>query len=94
VVWGVARAIGRASNVIREDPAQTRESLLKYFQATPPAVMDAVVKNLQTAFAPDGRQTESMWRNMLEFAAKAGHDVSGLDAREGGLWTNEFLDRR
>lgn len=94
VVRRVVRAIGRGSNVIRENPALTRDSLLKYFDKTPPPVMEAVVKNLQSAFAPDGRQSEPMWRNLLEFAGKAAKASVTLDAREGSLWTNEFIGGR
>lgn len=91
LVRRVARAVGRGSNVIRENPGLTRDSLLKYFDKTPPAVMEAVVRNLQSAFALDGRQSEAMWRNLLEFAARAGGGPVTLDPREGVLWTNEFI---
>lgn len=90
----VVRALGRGSNVIRENAALTRESLLKYFDKTPPAVMDAVVRNLRTAFAPDGRQTLEMWKNLADFAAKAGKTTAGVDVSEGGLWTNAYTAAR
>jgi NitT/TauT family transport system substrate-binding protein len=93
VVRRVVRAIGRGSNVMRENPALTRESLLKFFDKTPPPVMDAVVRNLQTAFARDGRQNPEMWKNLIDFASKAGKPVTGLDPREGVLWTNEFAGK-
>jgi hypothetical protein len=78
---------------MRENPALTRESLLKFFDKTPPPVMDAVVRNLQTAFARDGRQNPEMWKNLIDFASKAGKPVTGLDPREGVLWTNEFAGK-
>jgi ABC-type nitrate/sulfonate/bicarbonate transport system substrate-binding protein len=87
----VARALGRGARVMRENPGLAKESLLKYFDKTPPAVMDAVEKNLQTAFAGDGRQTAEMWKNLIEFTAKAKKEPITLDPKEGALWTNEFI---
>jgi NitT/TauT family transport system substrate-binding protein len=88
----VVRALGRGFDAMRENPAVARESLLKYFDKTPPAVVDAVVKNLQTAFAPPrGRQTPEMWKNLLDFTAKAKRETITLDPKEGVLWTNEFI---
>lgn len=87
----VVRAIGRGSNVMRDNPTLARESLLKYFDKTPPAVMDVVVKNLSGAFARDGRQTEEMWKNLLQFTAKVTGSKVALDPKEGVLWTNEYL---
>lgn len=93
VVRRVARALGRACNVMRENPEVARASLLKYFANVPPAVMDVVVKNLSTAFTPDGRQSEAMWKNLLDFTAKARRTAIDLDPREGVLWTNDFVAR-
>jgi NitT/TauT family transport system substrate-binding protein len=88
----VVRAIGRGSDVMRSNPALARESLLRYFDKTPSAVMDAVVKNLAGAFGKDARQSEEMWRNLLQFTAKvAGGKAATLDPGEGVLWTNEYL---
>jgi NitT/TauT family transport system substrate-binding protein len=87
----VARALGRGARVMRENQALARESLLKYFDKTPPAVMDAVVKNLRAAFHGDGRQTAEMWKNLIEFTAKAKKEPITLDPKEGVLWTNEFI---
>ena len=89
----VVRAIGRGSNVMREQPALAKASLLKYFDKVPAEVMDAVVKNLQSAFAPDGRQNEAMWKNLAEFMSKAKKTAVEFETREGVLWTNEFLGK-
>lgn len=89
----VVRAIGRGSNVMRENPALAKASLLKYFDKVPVTVMDAIVKNLQTAFAPDGRQNEEMWKNLVLFMSKAKKTTVDLDTREGVLWTNEFIGK-
>jgi ABC-type nitrate/sulfonate/bicarbonate transport system substrate-binding protein len=89
----VVRAIGRGSNVMRDNPALAKASLLKYFDKVPVTVMDAVAKNLQGAFAPDGRQNEEMWKNLVLFMSKAKKATVDLDPREGVLWTNEFIGK-
>lgn len=93
VVRRVARALGRASNVMRDNPELAKASLLKYFTSVPPEVMDVVVANLSRAFPPDGRQSEQMWTNLLNFTAKAKQTPVDLDPREGVLWTNEFITK-
>ncbi len=87
----VVRAVGRGSDLMRSNPALARESLLKYFGKTPPAVMDVVVKNLAGAFAKDGRQSEEMWKNLLQFTGKVTGAKVALDPKEGVLWTNEYM---
>jgi NitT/TauT family transport system substrate-binding protein len=89
----VVRALSRGMNVMREKPAVAKESLLKYFDKTPPDVMDAVVKNLRTAFHGDGRQSVEMWKNLLDFTAQAKKQPIALDPKEGVLWTNEFVGK-
>lgn len=88
----VVRAMGHASNYIRTNAEGTEAVLLKFFERTPPPVMKAIVGNLRTAFAANGRYTEEMWKNAMEFNVKAGKIQSPLDTREGVLWTNAYND--
>jgi NitT/TauT family transport system substrate-binding protein len=87
----VARALSRGMRAMREQSAIAKDSLIKYFDKTPPEVMDAVVRNLSGAFHGDGRQTVEMWKNLLDFTAKAKQQPVTLDPKEGVLWTNEYL---
>lgn len=92
LVRGVVRAMAQASNYIRTNAAGTEAVLLKFFERTPPPVMKAIVANLRTAFAENGRYTETMWQNAVDFNIKAGKIPAALDTREGVLWTNAYND--
>jgi NitT/TauT family transport system substrate-binding protein len=86
----VVRAIARASNVVLDDPAETRAIMQRAFDKTDPAVMAAVIDNIRGAFARDARFTEDMWRNAVRLNVDAGKIARPLDTREGGLWTNAY----
>lgn len=86
----VVRAIARASNVVLDDPAETRAIMQRAFDKTDPAVMAAVIDNIRGAFARDARFTEEMWRNAVRLNVDAGKIARPLDTREGGLWTNAY----
>lgn len=90
IVRKVVRAIGQASNFVMEQPAETREIMLRAFDKTPPDVMAAVIDNLKGAFARDARFTEEMWKNAIHFNVEAGKIAKRLETREGVLWTNEY----
>lgn len=90
VVRKVVRAIGRASNFVLDNPAETRDIMLKAFDKTEPAVMAAVIDNIRSAFARDARFSEEMWRNAVHINVEAGKIARPLDTREGVLWTNAY----
>jgi NitT/TauT family transport system substrate-binding protein len=90
----VVRALGRASNFVQEQPAETREIMLRAFDKTPPDVMTAVIENLKGAFARDARFTEEMWTNAMTFNLEAGKIAKRLDTRDGVLWTNAYNPAR
>ena len=82
--------MGRASNLIRRSPDETQQIMLKFFDRTPADVMKAIVGNIRSALAEDGRFTEEMWKNANEFNMSAGKIKTPVDTREGVLWTNAY----
>lgn len=83
-------ALGRASDFIGDNPEETRQIMLKFFDKTPPEVMRVVVDNIKSAFSLNARFTEQMWKNAIRFNIEAGKIAQPLESSEGALWTNAY----
>ena len=90
VVRKMVRAIGRACNLLRENPDEAFYAIHPFFDKTPPEVMKVAVNNVRNALAPHGLFTEEAWKNTMDFNIKAGKIKTPLDTREGVLWTNKY----
>jgi len=86
-----ARAIGRASNRLRDDPAGSVQALQAGYPALKPAVLELSLAHAKPAFGPDARMTEEMWRNTIDVYRAAGAVTSQVSPAEGTYWTNKYL---
>jgi NitT/TauT family transport system substrate-binding protein len=86
-----ARAIGRASNRLRNDPAGSKQALQAAYPALKPSVLALALAHAKPAFSPDARMTEGMWQNTIDVYRITGTVTSDVSPAEGAYWTNKYL---
>lgn len=87
----LARALGRANNLILDSLPEAKQVLQRMMPDLHPAVLELAMNNARYAFGRDGRMTETMWRNALTVFEATGVIKKPLSPAEGVLWTNRYL---
>lgn len=91
VVERVCRAVGRANNVMRNDPAAVEATLKEVLPGTSPEVAKAAIEAVRMTFAADGRMTEAMWKNVGDVLLASAAIKVVAPTAEGGIWTNKYI---
>jgi NitT/TauT family transport system substrate-binding protein len=86
----VATAIARAENLMATDPGKVIALEQQHF---PSYSKDELMKSLANVqWTTDGTFTQSMWDDAVKVSQQEGQLSGSVDARENGLWTNQYLD--
>ena len=98
VTRAVCRAISRAGALIRNDPQKAKAALRAHRLFSPgrleEGVFELAFSMIESAIPEWGNMTEEGWQKVIDFSSGAGiidASAQGVSAREGLLWTNEFV---
>lgn len=94
LIGRVARALGRANNLLQDQPDLARQILGKSWGGIPADILARTLETLRQATPRGARMTEEEWRAGNRFFIEAGFSKEALEAREGKFWTNRFLEAR
>jgi NitT/TauT family transport system substrate-binding protein len=86
----VVQAVGRANNLLRDDPAAAAAALKQAMPEIAPRVLDDALANIQAAYPRDAAMSESMWRNAAEVLSATGAIARQPAVTDGELWTNRY----
>jgi len=90
-VRAFAQATAKANKLMHDDPAKSLSDLERHFSKVKPELLKQAVADITPAVPPDGRCSESQWANALRIEEQVGMIQSPESAKEGVLWTNEYL---
>ena len=87
----IARTIGQANDIIRNDFVQAVTELQAQFpRINPQAIVRAMTRD-RDSVPMGGRMTETMWANGYKCAAAMRSIKATPPLQEGAFWTNGFL---
>ncbi|MEU6323970.1 ABC transporter substrate-binding protein [Streptomyces sp. NPDC047009] len=87
---GVATALARAENLMATNPDKVIALEQKHF---PSYSKDELMKSLKSVqWTTNGTFTQAMWDDAVKVSQEMGQLSGSVDAKENGLWTNQYLD--
>lgn len=90
VVKGVATAIAMADNFLTDHPNQAVPVLVSLFPGFTASELKTSLA--ETVFSKNGLVTQSNWNDAIQWNVETGAIPSGSTAKEGVVWTNQYID--
>ena len=87
------RAVNKANRLMRSDLPAAVTHLRKHFPRQDPELLTLALREIIPALSEDGRISEAMMDKHLQFMLDDGQITLKPSAKEGFLWTNQFIGR-
>ncbi len=92
LVKKVNRALLRAAQFMIDSDSQTViQAMGEPYKAANQEMLAITLKDLKKGLDAKGQMRQQQWDNAVEFFTLSGQDVSKIDTKEGGWWTNAYL---
>ncbi|MCP3742071.1 ABC transporter substrate-binding protein [Rossellomorea sp. BNER] len=91
----VVRAIGKGIEFTRENPKESAESIVSYFDGVDVKVLEESLIGMKDTFQGYGEMNKEAWDHaqdpIVEFSELSGIKTKH-DTKPGGIWTNEYIE--
>ncbi|MBI2369380.1 MAG: ABC transporter substrate-binding protein [Deltaproteobacteria bacterium] len=87
------RGLGRAINLMIDQPEESKRVLQTFWPKIHPEVLSHGVDAMRATLPRDGWMTEEHWKGTLRVFQDLGIVTRSLETREGPVWTNRYITR-
>ncbi|HEY3869920.1 MAG TPA: ABC transporter substrate-binding protein [Actinocrinis sp.] len=85
-------AVARAENYETANPSATAQEIKSSYPSGTVSLLTDALKTVSARVPKNGAMTESMWQATSQMLVGAGDISNPLNAAEGALWTNKYID--